>query len=50
MNNYKITITTPAPDAARAKTLADLLQNVAQVVCYDDMVKLLSKVKTNPVW
>lgn len=48
MNNYKITITAPAPDAAGAKTLADLLQSVAQVVSYDDMLKLLTKVKTNP--
>jgi hypothetical protein len=46
--NYKISITTPAPDADGAKKLADLLQSVAQTVDYADIVKLLSKVKKNP--
>ena len=48
MNNYKITISVPSDSPEDAKKLATLLQQTAAVVAYDDIVKLLSKVATNP--
>ena len=48
MSNYQITLTEPAPDADGAVKLAKLLQDVAQKVAFDDMIKLLSAASKKP--
>lgn len=48
MNKYKITISAAAESAEAAQKLAGLLQEVAQKVSYEDMVKLLAAVVRRP--
>ena len=48
MNKYKITISATAESAEAAQKLAGLLQEVAQKVSYEDMVKLLAAVVKRP--
>lgn len=48
MSNYKITITVPANTPTDAQALAVLLQDVAQKVACDDMIKLLTAASKKP--
>jgi len=48
MKQYNVTIKLNANDDNACLMLGNLLQNAVNVVEYNDMVKLLTKVKQNP--
>lgn len=48
MASFNISLKITAPDTDKARDLAATLQAVTKVVAYEDMMKLLTKVKTNP--
>ena len=48
MASFNISLKITAPDTYKARDLAATLQAVTKVVAYEDMMKLLTKVKTSP--
>lgn len=48
MAKYNVSVKVEAASVADAQKLGDLLQHAATAVAYDDIVKLLGKVKANP--
>jgi len=49
MTQYDIKIRVQTETPAACQELGNLLQNAVNVVAHNDMVKLLSKVKQNPL-